>query len=414
MKLADSVADRPFTVAPVINAYFDSMATLNVWVEFTSMTAKEVLTGLIELKGGGGIGIGSVLMLWDVAQAGVGLGFLDKTFYKRALWFYFENRDSMLPQAAFDSSPIPLKYKNQTTRDYFEKLWTEYGGYHIAAGGGLRDDFKQQVVEQLRNLLLSGLEEYKFAPYRIYRAKSPGELRIYDSSGRITGLVNGEVREEIPNSAYDEETETVLIYPADDIYYCQFIGTGDGTYGLTLVDIQGGEATIFDATHIATADGTIHEYTVDWDALSEGEEGVTVQIDSDGDGTFEETITSDGELTGDEFILQTQTVVDFDPDTLTRRNRGAVATVYIELPSGYDVSQIDISSIRLNDIVPALAKPTRAGDHDEDSVPDLMVKFDMSAVQAAVDVGESIAITITGEVGGIGFQGTDIIRVINP
>jgi parallel beta-helix repeat protein len=43
---------------------------------------------------------------------------------------------------------------------------------------------------------------------------SVGELRIYDSQGRVTGLINGEVKEEIPNSIYDVENEAVVIFDA--------------------------------------------------------------------------------------------------------------------------------------------------------------------------------------------------------
>lgn len=305
MELADSVAAHPFSVDPMISAYFDNMAEVNVWVEWTSMMAKEALTGLIEVKGGSGIGIDAVLMLWDLAQAKVGLDLLDQTFYKRALWFYFDNRDSMSPQEAFDSSPVSLKYRNQATRNYFEKLWTEYGGSNIAVGGGLKDEFKNQIIEQLRNLLLAGFQEYKFAPYQIYQAKSPGELRVYDSSGRVTGVINNIVREEIPNSAYDDETETVLIYPVSGVYYCQFVGTGDGMYGLTLMDIQEGEPATVNATQVATASGTIHEYAVDWNAISQGRKGITVYVDSNGDGHTDYTVTGGSVLTGADFVPPT-------------------------------------------------------------------------------------------------------------
>jgi alpha-tubulin suppressor-like RCC1 family protein/PKD repeat protein len=303
MKLADSVAGRSFDVDPVINVYFNSMATMNAWVEGTSMLGKDSLAGTIELEGGTGIGVGAVFALWDVAQAGVGLEFLDQTFYKRALWYYFYNRDNYeSPQEAFDLSPVPLKYQNQATRNYFEKLWTEYGDSNIAAGGGLKDSFKEQVIEQLRSLLLTGCEKYKFAPYQIYEVHSPGELRVYDSAGRVTGVVNGTVREEIPNSAYDEETKTVLIYPAADVYYCQFVGTEQGTYGLTVMDIQGGESTTFDATQIATANRTIHKYGIDWATLSQGKKGVTVYVDSNGDGITDYSFKAGNVLTGNEFV----------------------------------------------------------------------------------------------------------------
>ena len=61
----------------------------------------------------------------------------------------------------------------------------------------------------------------------------------------------------------------------------------------------------------------------------------------------------------------------------------------------------------------ALTRPTAIGDCNDNGIPDLMVKFDRRAVQAILDVGESVEITITGEVDGIPFMGTDTIRVIN-
>lgn len=44
------------------------------------------------------------------------------------------------------------------------------------------------------------------------------------------------------------------------------------------------------ATGIPTSAGELHQYSIDWDALSQGQPAVTLQIDSDGDGTFEQTI----------------------------------------------------------------------------------------------------------------------------
>ena len=107
--------------------------------------------------------------------------------------------------------------------------------------------------------------------------------------------------------------------------------------------------------------------------------------------------------------------IDFDPDTLNLKSEGSVVTVYIylELPPGYDVSQVDISSIRLNGAIAALDKPTEIGDYDGDGITDLMVKFDRAAVQSVLAVGEQVQITITGEVDGIAFEGRDTIRVID-
>ena len=105
--------------------------------------------------------------------------------------------------------------------------------------------------------------------------------------------------------------------------------------------------------------------------------------------------------------------IDFDPDVLNLRSKGRYVTAYIELPMGYDISQIDISSIGLNSIVPALIMPSDVGDHDHDGIPDLMVKFDRSAVQGVVETGGTLEITVTGEIEGMQFEGIDTIRVID-
>jgi len=136
----------------------------------------------------------------------------------------------------------------------------------------------------------------------ILKLDSPGELRVYDFQGRVTGLVNSEIREEIPNSAYFNNTIEIL--SLSDSYRYEVAGTEDETYGLVIASIIRGESNCFTATDIPTSPDAIHQYTVDWDALSRGEEGVTVQVDSDGDGVFELTFTSDSKLTEDEFILQ--------------------------------------------------------------------------------------------------------------
>lgn len=240
---------------------------------------------------------------------------------------------------------------------------------------------------------------------------SSGELRVYDSQGRVTGSVNGVLIEEIPYSfSFDN---TVVIPAPTTPHHYEVTGTQDGSYGLVLASIEDGEANVFTAVRIPTASGAIHQYSIDWDDLSQGEDGVTVQIDSDGDGVFDRIITVGSELTGDEFILQTATVIDFDPDTLNLASKGKFVTVYVELPPGYEVGEIDVATVMLNGTVPALNKPTQVGDYDGDGVPDLMVKFDRDAVQSILAVGEQVEITITGEVAGVTFEGTDTIRVID-
>jgi len=129
---------------------------------------------------------------------------------------------------------------------------------------------------------------------------SPSELRVFDSQGKVTGIVNGEEKNEIPYSTYYENI-VVILAPADSYRY-EVIGTSEGSYSLTVRNAT--VAAIFNATTIPTSAGVIHRYTVDWVALSQGQKGVAVQIDSNGDGTFEKIFTAGTELTGDEFMQQ--------------------------------------------------------------------------------------------------------------
>lgn len=254
----------------------------------------------------------------------------------------------------------------------------------------------------------------KFKGYKTGEIKSPGELRVYDSQGKITGLINGEARNEIPDSDY--YNNSFIVYTPSDSYRYEVKGTETGIYGLTLSSLVDGGITNFDATEIPTLANVSHQYTVDWESLSRGENGVTLRIDADGDGIFEKTVTADKELTKEEFLLQTESTVDFDPDTLNLKSQGKVITVYIELPAGFDVNKIDIPGIKLNDLVPALSKPTSVGDYDADGTPDLMVKFDRNKVQSILTTGEKVPIIITGKVlhdsSYLDFKGNDTIRVI--
>jgi hypothetical protein len=131
---------------------------------------------------------------------------------------------------------------------------------------------------------------------------SLGELRVYDSENRVTGLVNGHVKEEIPDSIYNQQNDIVAISSPSDSYRYEVTGTGRGTYGLDIACIEGSQGISFTATGVPTALETVHEYIIDWDALARGEEGVIVQVDSDGDGTTDYTLTAGSVLTGDEFM----------------------------------------------------------------------------------------------------------------
>jgi len=112
--------------------------------------------------------------------------------------------------------------------------------------------------------------------------------------------------------------------------------------------------------------------------------------------------------------------VDTDPDTLNLGSKGNWITAYVELPEGYDVRNIDVSTILLNGTVPVNpSAPTAVGDYDGDGVPDLMVKFDKAAVSGLIlsqgITSGNVVLTITGRLyDGTIFEGSDTIRVMLP
>jgi hypothetical protein len=104
--------------------------------------------------------------------------------------------------------------------------------------------------------------------------------------------------------------------------------------------------------------------------------------------------------------------INFDPDTLNKSSNGTWVVAYIELPTGYNVKDIDVASIRLEGTVPAEVWPYAVGDHDRDGIADLMVKFRRSAVISILSTGEQVPVHVTGKAGAMTFEGVDIIRVI--
>jgi len=115
--------------------------------------------------------------------------------------------------------------------------------------------------------------------------------------------------------------------------------------------------------------------------------------------------------------------IEVEPETLNQTSHGNWVMVEIELPHGYHASDVDISSVRLEGTVPAVAWPhekrkhhhdhgceQEQGEHDHS---ELKVKFRRSDVIAALPAGNRVPVHVTGTVGRTLFEGVDIIRVIH-
>jgi hypothetical protein len=132
-------------------------------------------------------------------------------------------------------------------------------------------------------------------------------------------------------------------------------------------------------------------------------------------GTNTACITTDVDFFGWHLaILQAESVPskvtstnDIDPDTLNLKSKGRWITCYIDLPTGYDVNYINISTIMLEDTIPV--------EWDDIQGNTLMVKFDRSEVEDMLSPG-TYNLKVTGEfTDGTKFEGfSDEIRVIDP
>jgi large repetitive protein len=112
-------------------------------------------------------------------------------------------------------------------------------------------------------------------------------------------------------------------------------------------------------------------------------------------------------------VMNITATIDFDPNTLNQGSNGKWVTVYIELPNGYNVNNIVISSILLEDTVPAEPWPYAIEDYDRDGIPDLKVKFRRSDVINVLPAGDNVLVHVSGTVGTVTFEGVDVIRVIH-
>jgi hypothetical protein len=113
------------------------------------------------------------------------------------------------------------------------------------------------------------------------------------------------------------------------------------------------------------------------------------------------------------------------PHTLNLKSRGRWITCFIKLPRGYNVEEIDISTILLNDTIPAELKPTAIINLRCFDKKLLMVKFNRTAVieyiKSSMRVNRNhrkcvrVTLTVSGKLSsGQAFEGSTKIRVMHP
>jgi hypothetical protein len=322
-----------------------------------------------------------------------------------------------LMTSGYGPYPVP-----GTTQNAYYPSWAEpRGGWETITQSTTH---YVTINNELEWRQLEGINNSDVMFYRPYiieisaRIESSAELRVYDSYARATGLVNGEISIQIPRSNCFENTVTIF-FP-NETYKYMVVGRAEGFYSLIVTANTREEDITFTAINIPTSKSAIHLYSIGWDALSQGGEGVTAMVNSDGDGHFECTFTSDGELTDAEFMSKTATTIDFYPHRFDLNGEGEWLTAYIELPSGNNPLDIKVSAIRLNGTVLVdLNAPTSIGDYDVDGIADLMVNFNrtevLNLILAQNILNGNATLTVTVELYvGITFRGDNIIKVRAP
>ena len=161
---------------------------------------------------------------------------------------------------------------------------------------------------------------------------SPGELAIFDAEGNATGIVDGVVVEDIPFSQYDPATHSIVIGRTGEVYNASFRGTAGGVFSLRVMKSEGSEISSVELSELPTLLGAIHQFEVDWDALASSTPGIAGRIDSDGDGTPEESFQtsppyapsnaspSDGEDDTAQSLMLSWDGGDPDPGDVTQYN----------------------------------------------------------------------------------------------
>lgn len=124
---------------------------------------------------------------------------------------------------------------------------------------------------------------------------SPVNLQIEDFNGKITGISNeNNVIEQIPNSIYDVETKSAIIFFPSNNFLLRIIGSENGSYGLSLHNSSNENKNLFDMKVIPISKNEIHEYKPSWN-IDGTIKTLSISKDFNGDGKFDSSIISPGQ-----------------------------------------------------------------------------------------------------------------------
>ena len=131
---------------------------------------------------------------------------------------------------------------------------------------------------------------------------SSANLYAVDAFGRKTGVVAGINTEDIPNSASDQDSESVSIFYPESSNKYLVVGTETGSYFLSAFLVAPSEVYRFLSASIPINKNDIHYYTFSKSTKISTGLMATIQVDLGGKGTIDKTIKADLILTADKFV----------------------------------------------------------------------------------------------------------------
>jgi len=196
-----------------------------------------------------------------------------------------------LIQFIFDSIDFSIEHLeyNPMAGDVIGWDIYEYTAENVETDYVLHEYIQRNGVDIINKI--TWINQVGIEPYLYVGIACPVELRIYDSNGQMTGVKDGIQSVDIENSTFINES--IFIFHPLGLYKYDIAGVENGSYNITIVYSERGNITEFNGYTIPIHKNEIHTFSINWAALSQGEKGVTVQIDNDGDGVFEQNITTD-------------------------------------------------------------------------------------------------------------------------
>ena len=109
--------------------------------------------------------------------------------------------------------------------------------------------------------------------------------------------------------------------------------------------------------------------------------------------------------------------VEMQQSAINLQSYGKTINCIVELPGGYDVNDIEIRSVKINDSIHVIQNaPIIIGDNNNNAITDVTLTFDRTEIVdflIGTITNESITLTISGVVAKVPFEGYYSIMVSN-